>query len=180
MIKDPADIIEMEVTPDLLSAAQASALEMGKLPNSFTGGRSNLAGFVGEFSVLKYLTGSIDQGLDNTYQYDIIFNELKIDVKSKRTNVKPLLHYECSIAKLNTRQLCDVYVFTRVKNDYSLCWLLGFLPKAEYFELANFMEKGTIDPSNGWKVSSDCYNVPIEELRPLNELTKFTYPTVSS
>ena len=167
------DIIEVEVTPDLLAAAQVKALEMGKLPNSFTQGRSNLTGFVGEYSVLKYLTGGIESGLDNTYQYDIIFNDVKLDVKSKKTNVKPLVHYECSVAALNTRQKCDVYVFTRVKTDYSMCWLLGFLPKEEYFDKASFLEKGTVDPSNGWKVSSDCYNVPIEELRPIAELATY-------
>jgi len=34
------------------------------------------------------------------------------------------------------------------------------------------MEKGTVDSSNGWKVKSDCYNVPINELRPIHELIK--------
>jgi hypothetical protein len=46
------------------------------------------------------------------------------------------------------------------------------MPSDEYFEVANFMEKGIIDPSNGWKVSRDCWNLPIEELRNIDELFK--------
>ena len=37
-------------------------------------------------------------------------------------------------------------------------------------EEASFMEKGAVDPSNGWKVKTDCYQVPIEKLRPIDEL----------
>jgi len=107
---------------------------------------------------------------ENTFEYDLILNkDIRIDVKTKRTSVKPKINYDCSVVA-NKRQDCDVYVFTRVKNDFSVGWLLGYLPAKEYFEVANFMEKGTIDPSNGWKVSKDCYNIPIDELRNINEL----------
>lgn len=160
------NIIECEVTPEIFLKAREKAVAMGNLKNSITRGGGNLAGFIGELLVLEYLKG---EELDNTYDYDIIYEGIKIDVKTKRTSVKPLEHYECSIAKLNTKQKCDVYVFTRVKNDYSVGWILGFMDKEEYFKKATFLKKGTTDPSNGWKVKSDCYNLPISDLEKLSE-----------
>jgi len=167
-----SDVIEMPVTTPIMTKAHAMSVDMGVLKTSITGGEGNLAGFIGEGLVHQYL---LDNGgivsWENTYEYDMILNgEIRIDVKSKRTSVKPKLNYECSV-KDGKRQDCDIYVFTRVKNDFSVGWLLGYMPAKEYFEVANFMEKGTIDPSNGWKVSKDCYNLPIDELRNMNELT---------
>jgi len=166
------DIIEMPVTTPIMTTAHAKSVEMGVLRNSFTSGEGNLAAFIGEGMVHQYL---LDSGAmvswENTYEYDIMYGDgIRIDVKTKRTSVKPKMKYDCSVSS-GKKQDCDIYVFTRVKNDFSVGWLLGFMSSKEYFNAANFMEKGTIDPSNGWKVSRDCYNLPIDELRSMNELT---------
>lgn len=165
------EIEEMKITTPIMTEAHAKSVDMGHIHNSITKGAGNLAGFIGEGCVVDYLMNS-GQVADwtNTYEYDIILNgDIAIDVKTKQTSVKPKLDYDCSISD-GKRQDCDVYVFTRVKKDFSVCWLLGFMPAKEYFEKANFMEKGTIDPSNGWKVSRDCWNLPISELRPMYDL----------
>lgn len=172
MISSSDQLIKREITTPIIAKAHEKALELGSLRNSITKGEGNLVGFVGEGLLNEYL---LEQGQmsnwSNTYEYDIILNgDVTIDVKSKRTNFIPKLDYECSVAALNTKQDCDVYVFTRVKGDMSVGWILGFLPKKEYFDSASFMEKGMIDPSNGWKVKTDCYQVPINELRPINDL----------
>jgi len=165
-------ILEMNVTTDIITEAHSKATEMGVLHKSITGGAGNLAGFVGEGLVAQYFRNmEVEVDTTNTYEYDMLANGSRVDVKTKRTSVKPRPDYECSISD-GKRQACDIYVFTRVKNDYSVGWLLGYMPSDEYFEVANFMEKGTIDPSNGWKVSRDCWNLPIEELRNIDELFK--------
>lgn len=139
---------------------------MGKLKNSITAGKGNVHGFLGEIITANFLKVNIA----NTYDYDIIFNSIKIDVKTKRVNTPPRDHYECSIADLNTKQKCDVYVFTRILNDMTKGWLLGYINKKEYFEKANFLKKGSIDPSNNWKVSTDCYNLAIHQLEDIDKL----------
>jgi len=173
VISDIDKIVSLKVDTDIVTHAHKKAVEMGELKNSITKSGGNLVGFIGEGLVHKYLLDNEETvRWSNTYDYDIVLNNgFAIDVKTKRTNYKPKLEYECSVASLNTKQRCDVYVFTRVKGDMSVGWLLGFLPKDEYFEKANFMEKGAIDPSNGWQVKSDCYQVPISDLRPMDELT---------
>ena len=81
-------------------------------------------------------------------QFDIV----PIDVKTKRTSVKPKLDYDCSISNWNTKQQCDYYIFCRIKNDFSVGWILGYYDKDQYLEDSIFMKRGTIDKSNGYIV----------------------------
>lgn len=145
----------------MLVEARDKAAEMGKLRNSITSGAGNIAGFIGEAIAQQVLGGK----LDNTYDYDLVLdNGTKIDVKTKQTSVKPLDSYDCSIANLNTKQQCDYYAFVRVKNDFTVGWYLGVYSKELYMRDAVFMKKGTVDPSNGYVVKSDCWNLKISKL----------------
>jgi hypothetical protein len=155
-------MIEVVITGDMLVTARDKAAEMGRLRNSIISGAGNLAGFIGE-AVAQQVMGGV---LANTYDYDLILcNGKTVDVKTKQTSVKPLETYECSIAALNTTQKCDYYAFTRIKNDFSVGWFLGICSKERYYDEAVFMQKGTVDPSNGYVVRSDCYNLPIHKLQ---------------
>ena len=155
-------MIEVVVTPKMLVEARDKAAEMGRLNNSITRGQGNLTGFLGEAVAQHVLGGE----LANTYDYDLMLKDgTTIDVKTKLTSVKPLDSYMCSVAKLNTTQECDYYAFTRIKNDYSVGWFLGICSKERYYKEAIFMEKGTVDPDNGYVVRSSCYNLPIHKLQ---------------
>lgn len=155
-------MIEVIVTGDMLVEARDKAAEMGRLRNSIINGAGNIAGFIGEAIAQKVMGGV----LANTYDYDLVLSNGKtVDVKTKQTSVKPLDTYECSIAKLNTTQECDFYAFVRVKNDFSVGWLLGVYEKQQYMLDSVFMKKGTIDASNGYTVKSDCYNLKINQLK---------------
>ena len=152
---------EIKVSLDMIENARIKSTEMGKLHNSILKGGGNLSGFIGEQIALECLGGE----WHNTYSYDIILPDgKKVDVKTKQTSVKPLPEYDCSIAKFNTKQECDMYAFVRVKNDLTIGWYLGSIDKKEYFKKAIFMKKGYVDPSNNFTVRADCYNMKIEEL----------------
>jgi len=154
-------MIEVNITQKMVIAAHKKSTEMGKLNKSITRGQGNMAGFLGEQIALSVLGGE----WYNTYEYDLILEDgTKVDVKTKRTSVKPLDYYDCSIAKLNTKQDCDRYAFVRVKNDLSVGWYLGWKDKMEYFDEARFLKKGDKDGDNGFIVKSDCYNLQIKEL----------------
>ena len=45
-----------------------------------------------------------------------------------------------------------------------------WLTKEEYFDKANLLKKGEIDPSNNFTVKADCYNLKISELRKMKEI----------
>lgn len=158
--------IEVVITDEMISRAAAKDREMGELNNSIRNGDGNLCGFLGEEVVLAAWNGSTSQ---NTYQHDITFEEISFEVKSKDRTVAPLLEYESSVAKFNTRQRADFYVFTSLlrrkgTKDYTKGYVLGIIDKQEYFEKATFLRVGDIDPSNNWKVRADCYNLHYRHL----------------
>lgn len=155
-------MVEVEVTDEMLLTARRKASEMGTLRNSISNGAGNIAGFIGEAIAQKVLGGA----LLNTYDYDLVLdNGKKVDVKTKQTSVKPLDTYDCSVSALNTKQACDYYCFVRVKNDLTIGWYLGVYSKKKFIKDAVFMQKGMIDPANGYVVKSDCYNLKINKLK---------------
>lgn len=156
----------IKILKEDIELARKMSDNMGALNNSITKGQGNIIGFLGEIIVAQYL----DITLNNTYDYDLIYNDKKIDVKSKKVSSPPRDYYECSVAALNTKQKCDLYVFTRIKNDLSEGWILGCLEKEKYLTASTFLKKGSIDPDNNWKVSTDCYNLPINKLKNIEEL----------
>lgn len=152
---------EIAITLDMIDTARTKSAEMGSLNNSILRGKGNIAGFIGEQIALHCLGGE----WQNTYEYDILMSDgKKIDVKTKQTSVTPLPEYDCSIAKYNTKQKCDSYAFVRVKKDLTVGWYLGMITKDSYFKKARFLKKGTVDPSNNYKVQADCYNIKIKDL----------------
>lgn len=160
-------MIEVEITEEMKRRAWRKAREMGKLNNSITKGDGNIAGFLGEEVANQIICGQIT----NTYDYDIVDDEeLRYDVKTKRCTSPPKDFYECSVAEFNTKQNCDYYVFVRIeyKNKrWGRAWFLGAYHKDSYFVDAQYLKKGQIDPSNGWKVKANCYNMKIKDLEQL-------------
>lgn len=154
----------VDITDDLFDrihdqiAGKAAAI--GNLKGSIEDGDGNYAGLFGEMLFLEEFGGERDA----TYNYDILYDDLKVDVKTKRRSVEPKPYYECSIADYNTEQDCDIYYFVSVLYDYSEAWLLGYKDTDEYYELADFHEEGDIDEDNDFEFKADCWNLPISEL----------------
>lgn len=151
----------------MLNRANELAKSIGKLNNSIRKGDGNIAGVLGELCFLEHYKNA---KLSNTYDYDIILNNLKIEVKTKVRTVIPKPSYECSVANFNIKQRADYYYFVSllVQNQkYLKGFLLGGLDKIEYFSTAKELKKGTIDPTNNFTVKADCWNLPISNLRSL-------------
>jgi hypothetical protein len=163
----------------MIDNAVKKAEELGSINNSITSGRGNLAGYLAEIALTKYLDCkniSCDKGRDK-YDYDLIKDGRKIDVKTKRRTVDPKPFFEVSIAGTSKHQKTDTYAFISItfkekrgmgsKAQYygvESIWLCGFMSKEDYFDKAIFWKKGAVDPSNGFKVHADMYNMPISSL----------------
>ena len=104
-------MIEIEITEDMKKRAWRKAREMGEINNSITKGDGNIAGFLGEEVANHIIKGDIN----NTYDYDIIKDDVTYDVKTKRCTSEPRPYYECSVAAFNTKQKCDYYAFSKRK-----------------------------------------------------------------
>jgi len=158
-------VIMIQITPqkNQIAAALLKAEKLGSLNNSICNGEGNVYGFLGEIIVSEYIGGQIK----NTYDFDIIKNNLKIEVKTKRCTSKPQDHYNCSVAAYNIKQKCDVYVFVRILEDFSKAWILGAINKEDFYKYSVFNKGNTIDNKSSlkWKFKADCYNLPINKLK---------------
>tara|TARA_R100000005_G_C4984987_1_gene193560 strand:+ start:432 stop:926 length:495 start_codon:yes stop_codon:yes gene_type:complete len=159
-------MLYVKITEQMLEKATRKAVSMGKIRNSITHGQGNISGFLGEEIVNHFLNGK----QQNTYDYDIVKGDVKIDVKTKRCTSKPKSYYDCSIAKTSLHQKCDKYVFVRIEwhkerpDEWKNAWILGELSKKDYFKKSRELTKGQVDPSNNFTVKADCYNVAIKDL----------------
>lgn len=158
----------IKVTSEMMEHAQRKSSEMGRLRNSITKGEGNFIGFLGEMATKFYLKIPLEEEM-NTYDYDIIFNNQKIDVKSKKTSVMPVTTHEGSVSASNVTQECDLYLFTRVLDvQPSYVYLMGYYPKKEYFENATLLREGQRD--GAFTVRADCWNMIYGRMKPVEHL----------
>jgi len=162
-------MIDIYFSDDEIKQAKREAKDLGSLRNSITKGAGNVIGILGEIMCEKYIDNCVRK---NTRNYDLIINDIKADVKTKRCTSQPRPYYDCSIANYNVMQKCDIYIFCRVFETLKHGWLLGWENKNDYFNNARFLEKGEIDPSNNFTVKADCYNVAIQDLQGIQDLCK--------
>lgn len=153
--------ISDEMRESIDKVATEEAEKLGNLNGSIEDGDGNYAGIFAEELFTEIVGGT----RDNTYDYDILYNGLKIDIKTKRRSVTPKSYYECSIADFNTSQDCDLYYFISVRYDYSKATFLGYISPDNYYEQAEFHEEGDVDPDNDFTFKADCWNLPIDDLK---------------
>ena len=144
-------MIEIPINDDYMNRARKKLL-LGILRGSITGGTSNVVGAIGELVVAD----SINAKQINTYDYDLVKDGMRIDVKTKRCNTKPLPNYDCSVALHGTKQDCDAYVFVRILTDLTKAWILGGISKHNFYKEATLYRKGDVDLDNGYHSKTDC------------------------
>lgn len=141
--------------------------EFGALNGSITSGDSNTYGALGEIIFQDCYRDRYNY--DESFDHDFISRDgsITVDVKTKRTTAIPRPNWRCSVAAFNTTQKCDFYFFIRVTEDFQTAYLLGYLSKQEFFDVATFFRKGDPDPDKPeWSFAADCYNVYVTDLHP--------------
>lgn len=159
-------MIEISNIPQhVISDAIRRSDQLGSLRNSITEGKGNVAGYIGQSLVAMHLNA---QDIDD-YQFDVVKDGIKFEVKTKRCTSKPRPEYDCSISEFNIKQQCDYYVFVRVMEDLSKAWILGKKKREDYFNQSRFCKKGEKDSKShlGWTFKSSCYNLAISQLDPI-------------
>lgn len=161
-------MITVDLYDDMFVKAKHKSDLVGALNHSILAGQGNLVGFLGEIIAHQYIGGEVADSFD----YDIIRDGIRYDVKSKKTNVVPKMNYECSVAAYQQNQDCDRYIFTRINPTQKTGWLLGWIDKDDFFENSVLIKKGETD-SFGWVAVETCYNMKVNQLKPM-ELLCFT------
>jgi hypothetical protein len=155
---------EINITNAMLLRARSRAAKMPKLKNSIRHQRGKLVGLLGEEIVKKFFNVPVKQD-EAGYEFDIVSPDgLRLEVKTKERSVVPKLNYECSVARYNDKQDCDLYVFVSVLNDYSKGWVCGWLSPKSFKKKSTKFKKGDKDPSNNFTFRADCRNIKISDL----------------
>lgn len=178
-------MIELPYKPWMSVQATMDAEEIGQLNKSLTKGRGTVAGCLAEVSLCEFLGADrVSNDKKDFYNYDLLKDKKKIEVKTKRRTKDPMSHYEVSIATTSLHQQPDVYAFVSITfgdkkgrglgavySGIKVIWLCGFISRKEFFDKATFVPKGKFDISNNFRAHHDMYNLPISELWESLDLT---------
>ena len=161
-------MIKLEITPEELKRAK-EMYQFNALKNSVTEGKSNIYGAIGEVMVFNYFKNTywkdrFDVKLENTFDYDLLINGKRIEIKTKKASNLPISEdYNVNIFATSMKQMCDYYFFTIVTDDFKLCYLLGYLRRFDFYKIATFAKKGQPDGPN-FNFRADSYSVKIKDL----------------
>tara|TARA_R100001377_G_scaffold82600_1_gene63151 strand:+ start:511 stop:1053 length:543 start_codon:yes stop_codon:yes gene_type:complete len=171
-------MIELPFDKEMIARSKQKAMSLGYINNSILKGAGNLAGYLGEEALAPYVDAEIvsnNRGLDK-YNYDLLVQTQRVEVKTKRRTVAPRPNYDVSVAETSSHQRPDIYAFislefdrvtkTHPKQYYGLkkIWLCGFMPANEFWERSELWEKGKIDKTNNFKTHVNMYNLSVRDL----------------
>ena len=162
-------------TDEMVRKAEVRASELGVLRNSITGGRGNIAGYIGEEAVAQHIGAEI---ILNDRDYDLIKSGLRIEIKTKRRTVPPKSYFDVSVAETSHHQKPDLYIFVSLEfgeaiaseegfpeyKDLKHVWLVGKKEPDAYFRESSLMRRGDVDDSNNFVTHQNMYNLPIRSL----------------
>lgn len=151
-------MIRMPISDSDFMTAKSRSDLMGVLASSRTQGKGNLAGFVGEALTERYTSGTLVESFD----FDLLIGDLRIDVKTKSCSSEPKNHYLCSVMSYQLKNECDGYIFARVNLAAGVGWLLGYISKPDLLSKGFFAKKG--DPDGRFTFTEDCWNVKVSDL----------------
>jgi hypothetical protein len=149
-------MITLHPTPQQIERAK-NLYDFDALKGSITKGKSNIYGALGEILCLDYFPTARKE---ESYDYDLIIKNYRVDVKTKRTTVPPQKHYRCSVTHL--KQETDYYFFLRITEDLSLAYLLGYLSKQEMIDNSTDIPDATH--------IREGHHVEIQQLHPFSPL----------
>ena len=135
------------------------------LKNSISKGESQLHGAVGELLVKEFLELR-ENHVDyiGHFDYDLICNGKKIDVKTIKTDKEPNDEFNANISAFNHTQQTDFYLWCAVSLDMIYGYVIGYLDKDEFYKIAELKKKGEIDWGD-WVFKSDTYTTKIKNIK---------------
>ena len=155
------------ITPEQIEEAK-DLYNFKNLKNSITKGESQLHGAIGEVITMEFLRSKGKEvKYEGDYNYDLISNGKKIDVKTIKTDKEPTDEFNANISAFNHTQQTDFYLWCAVSLDMSYGYVIGYLEKDEFYKIAELKKKGEIDHSE-WTFKSDTYTTKIKNIKKFN------------
>lgn len=174
-------IVKRVITPKQATLFRSS-VSYGRLNGKtiHRNGEGKLVGFIGEVfmdHIFEIICPDVPRTVeaDSSFDYDIILDGIKVDVKTKQRTVDVSPHHDVSIADYSN-QLCDSYAFCSVTVDRETktipldFYFMGYMKKEEFMQTATFMQKGQLDGGNirpdgsAFRITKDCWNLKCHQL----------------
>jgi hypothetical protein len=141
-------MIEINITKDLIENSQqrANTINFNRQELNKFGSEKDrtIFGYLGEEIVAKHL--KIQNSIDD-YEFDLSYKGYKLEIKTISCKFKPPSHFLCTVNSHNLnkihKQKADFYVFTRILNDKSKGWILGYIKCDDFFKKGSFINKGS-------------------------------------
>jgi hypothetical protein len=158
-------MIVQEITPQQIKRAK-DLYSFNNLNNSITKGENQIFGALGEIVVFDYYQNKgFDVNFNSTYDYDMLVGGFKTEVKTKKVKTYSEI-VKATVCAKNIHQKCDYYYFVQVAADMSKAWLLGYMPRGQFYREAIFKAKDDLD-TDGFVFTEDCYNMNVNQLKPI-------------
>ena len=157
-------MIEVTITEQHIEEAEKLYC-FNKLKNSITEGKSEIYGAIGEVISLGFFQAHCETvNYVGSYDYDLIVNGKKVDIKTKKVNNPPQPNHNATIPAVNTKQQTDIYFFVYVLSDKSKAFLVGWLNKESFFEVAELKKEGEFDGKTSFQYRADTYSTTLSKL----------------
>ena len=152
------------ITPEQIEEAK-DLYNFKCLKNSISKGQSQIYGAIGELIAMGFLRSKGKEvKYEGDYNYDLISNGKKIDVKTIKTDKEPTDDFNANIDANNTTQKTDFYLWCSVSVDMTYGYVIGYLDKDEFYKIADLKKKGEIDCGD-WTFKSDTYTTKIKNIK---------------
>ena len=151
---------EVIITSEMCQRAKyISDQYKNKLTDSIRNGEGTFAGSLGEEMVLAEFP-FVKRA--NTYNFDCLFGDKRLEVKTKERSVMPLPHYDASVNKVHGKQQADFYIFTSILKNFERGWIIGYIKTDIFWELAELKTGHESNMKNPF--AANTYNLPYCQL----------------
>ena len=158
------DALTINITPDIYQEAEQRNLSYKKKygntgTHRLNKDRQRMTGYLAEASIRSYFPQLNYSDNDNV---DFIIDSITIDSKAQGCNSKPLDNYVGTLYEEQKTRDVDYYIFSRIKNDFSIAWICGVISKKDFFDLSILVEAGTTN--NNFTYDQSRYEIQYSKL----------------
>lgn len=105
--------------------------------------KEQLIGIISENTIRNHLGYEMVQAKGFDGGYDIMYRELKTDIKSMTRNVDPKLNYINNIFDAQIKHNSEAYIFSSLNVKNKTLTVCGWITKEEFLKKAIYYPKGT-------------------------------------
>jgi len=126
-------------------------------------------GVISENTVRSYLGFNLIQPKGFDGGYDILYNGLKLDIKSMNRTVDPKPEYINNVFDVQIKYNCDGYIFTSLNKKDKTLTICGWITKKDFINKAILYKKGTIRNRGGstFKLKADNWEILNSQLNKI-------------